>query len=209
MNSALARITALRPNKTWVALAMALAIGLGAAVIARSYLHRQMEAIEARGKSKTRPLIVAKRNLSKGEPISKETIAVRDVPHDYAHSLAIGPEDFSRIAGRALAHGMQHGDILLWNLLLQRPFESSSMGIRVDRAALLRQLEIRGLEDRRNLPFHRMLIAGELPQTMGGGIGQSRLCMFFLRTAHIGEVACGIWPESMLQACAGANISLL
>jgi len=102
-----------------------------------------------------------------------------------------------------------NGDILLWNPVLQRPFEISSMGIRVDRAALLRQLEIRGLEDRRNLPFHRMLIAGELPQTMGGGIGQSRLCMFFLRTAHIGEVACGIWPESMLQACAGANISLL
>ena len=136
MNSALARITALRPNKTWVALAMALAIGLGAAVIARSYLHRQMEAIEARGKSKTRPLIVAKRNLSKGDPISKETIAVRDVPHDYAHSLAIGPEEFSRIAGRALEHGMQHGDILLWNLLEGDKVPTFSARIEVGRRAI-------------------------------------------------------------------------
>jgi aspartate--ammonia ligase len=102
-----------------------------------------------------------------------------------------------------------NGDILLLNPVLERSFEISSMGIRVDPPTLMKQLEIRGLQHRKELPFHRMLLAGELPQTMGGGIGQSRLCMFFLRTAHVGEVACGIWPEDMLQRCAEANIRLL
>jgi aspartate--ammonia ligase len=102
-----------------------------------------------------------------------------------------------------------NGDILLWNPVLGRAFEISSMGIRVDPESLRRQLGIRGLEAREKLDFHRMLLAGELPQTMGGGIGQSRLCMFFLRTAHIGEVSCGIWPEEMHRACAQANITLL
>ena len=83
------------------------------------------------------------------------------------------------------------------------------MGIRVDRDALKRQLKIRGATDRENLMFHRMLLSGELPQTMGGGIGQSRLCMFFLRTAHIGEVAVGLWPEEMIRSCTAANITLL
>lgn len=102
-----------------------------------------------------------------------------------------------------------NGDILLWNPVLERAFEISSMGIRVDPATLLTQLEIRGLTERKELAFHRMLLSGELPQTMGGGIGQSRLCMFFLRTAHVGEVACGIWPEEMVQRCKEANITLL
>lgn len=102
-----------------------------------------------------------------------------------------------------------NGDILLWNPVLERSFEISSMGIRVDPATLLTQLEIRGLTARKELAFHRMLLAGELPQTMGGGIGQSRLCMFFLRTAHVGEVACGIWPEEMVRRCKEANITLL
>jgi len=102
-----------------------------------------------------------------------------------------------------------NGDILLWHPVLERAFEISSMGIRVDPPTLLRQLGERKLTERQALPFHRALLAGELPQTMGGGIGQSRLCMFFLRTAHVGEVACGIWPESMVQQCAQANITLL
>ncbi len=102
-----------------------------------------------------------------------------------------------------------NGDILLWNPVLERSFEISSMGIRVDPATLLTQLEIRGLTERKELPFHRMLLAGELPQTMGGGIGQSRLCMFFLRTSHVGEVACGIWPDEMVQRCKEANVTLL
>jgi aspartate--ammonia ligase len=102
-----------------------------------------------------------------------------------------------------------NGDLFLWNPVLGRAFEISSMGIRVDPETLVRQLEIRGLEHRMELPFHRMLVSGELPQSMGGGIGQSRMCMFFLRTAHIGEVSVGIWPDSMVQACAEAGIPLL
>jgi aspartate--ammonia ligase len=102
-----------------------------------------------------------------------------------------------------------NGDILLWNPVLNQAFEISSMGIRVDAECLHRQLKIRGNQDRAELPFHQLLLEGKLPQTMGGGIGQSRLCMFFLRTAHIGEVAVGIWPEEMEQACARANIFLL
>lgn len=102
-----------------------------------------------------------------------------------------------------------NGDILLWHPILERAFEISSMGIRVDPATLLTQLEIRGMTDRRDLPFHRQLLAGDLPQTMGGGIGQSRLCMFLLRAAHVGEVACGIWPEEMIERCRRAGITLL
>ncbi len=102
-----------------------------------------------------------------------------------------------------------NGDILLWNPVLGRAFEISSMGIRVNPEALVRQLKIRGLEQRLELPFHRMLMAGELPDSIGGGIGQSRMCMFFLRTAHVGEVSVGIWPEAMQAACAQAGIPLL
>ncbi|HBO45483.1 MAG TPA: aspartate--ammonia ligase [Planctomycetaceae bacterium] len=102
-----------------------------------------------------------------------------------------------------------NGDILLWNPVLGRAFEISSMGIRVDPPTLVHQLTIRGQERRLELPFHRMLAAGELPQSIGGGIGQSRLCMFFLRTAHVGEVSVGVWPEAMQEACEKANILLL
>ncbi len=102
-----------------------------------------------------------------------------------------------------------NGDILLWNPALQCSFEISSMGIRVDAAALKNQLSIRKTEERAELPFHRALLQGELPQTMGGGIGQSRLCMFYLRTAHIGEVAVGIWPREMEERCARGNVFLL
>jgi len=102
-----------------------------------------------------------------------------------------------------------NGDILLFNPVLGRAFEVSSMGVRVDAECLRLQLELRGNQERADLQFHKMLLDGELPQTMGGGIGQSRLCMFLLRTAHIGEVAVGIWPAEMERACAKANIFLL
>jgi aspartate--ammonia ligase len=102
-----------------------------------------------------------------------------------------------------------NGDILIWNPVLKRAFEISSMGIRVDPTTLREQLKIRQLEERVTLDFHRKLLAGELPQTMGGGIGQSRLCMFFLRTAHVGEVSCGVWPAAMRETCRRANITLL
>ena len=82
------------------------------------------------------------------------------------------------------------------------------MGIRVDPAALLRQLEMTGCMDRLALPFHRALAAGEMPPAVGGGIGQSRLCMYLLRCAHIGEVQAALWPEEMVTRCAAAGITL-
>ncbi len=105
-------------------------------------------------------------------------------------------------------HGL-NGDILIWNPVLNRAFEISSMGIRVDPGTLREQLKIRQLEERLTLDFHAKLLAGELPQTMGGGIGQSRLCMFFLRCAHVGEVACGVWPDAMREECQKSNVTLL
>ena len=102
-----------------------------------------------------------------------------------------------------------NGDILLWNPLLESAFEVSSMGIRVDERSLARQLELRGERDKESLYFHRKLLAGELPCTIGGGIGQSRLCMFLLRKAHIGEIQSSIWPESMRRECSEAGIELV
>jgi aspartate--ammonia ligase len=102
-----------------------------------------------------------------------------------------------------------NGDIFVWNPVLGRSFELSSMGIRVNPESLKRQLALRGAEDRLKFPFHRRLLAGELPQTIGGGLGQSRLCMFFLRKRHIGEVQCSIWPEDMKAELGRDGISLL
>ena len=102
-----------------------------------------------------------------------------------------------------------NGDILVWNNILHRPFELSSMGIRVDEAALRRQLEIKGEGWKADLPFHKSLLAGELPCTIGGGIGQSRLCMYLLRKAHIGEIQSSIWPDDMVRRCREAGINLV
>ena len=102
-----------------------------------------------------------------------------------------------------------NGDILFWNERLGRAFEISSMGIRVDEESLARQLKLAGCEERRELPFHRMLLAGELPLTIGGGIGQSRLCMLMIGCAHIGEVQCSLWDDETRDACARAGIRLL
>lgn len=102
-----------------------------------------------------------------------------------------------------------NGDILVWNSLLEQSMELSSMGIRVDKTALLRQLEMCGCEDRKELYFHKKLLSGELPLCIGGGIGQSRLCMFFLRKAHVGEIQASIWPEDMRRTCAENNIPLI
>ena len=101
-----------------------------------------------------------------------------------------------------------NGDILLWNPVLESAFEISSMGIRVDPEAMRRQLKERGQEWKADLYFHRRLLAGELPATIGGGIGQSRLCMYLLRKAHIGEIQSSIWPEPMREACHRAGIEL-
>ncbi len=102
-----------------------------------------------------------------------------------------------------------NGDILVWNPVIEKAFEISSMGIRVDREALLRQLKITDNEERKNLEWHRRLLAGEFPESIGGGIGQSRLCMLFLRKAHIGEVQASVWPEDIVEYCLKNNVKLL
>ncbi len=124
--------------------------------------------------------------------------------------------------GAALSNGKPHdsrasdyddwnlnGDLLLWNPILEHAFEVSSMGIRVDGASLLNQLAARGEEWKKDLMYHRMLLEGKLPYTIGGGIGQSRLCMFLLRKAHIGEIQSSIWPEEMRSSCHNAGIELI
>ena len=102
-----------------------------------------------------------------------------------------------------------NGDILIWNEVLQSAFEISSMGIRVDEKSLDKQLRLSGKEERRKLPFHTMLLNGHLPLTMGGGIGQSRLCMLMIGAAHIGEVQVSLWDQETLDTCAAAGVKLL
>ena len=124
--------------------------------------------------------------------------------------------------GKTLKSGQRHdgrapdyddwelnGDILMWNPVLKRAFEVSSMGIRVDAAALDRQLTASGCDSRRALPFHKMLLNRELPQSIGGGIGQSRLCMLLLGACHIGEVQASLWDRETAEACEQAGITLL
>ena len=124
--------------------------------------------------------------------------------------------------GKTLKSGIKHdgrapdyddwelnGDILMWNPVLESRFEVSSMGIRVDAAALDRQLTAAGCDYRRRLPFHQMLLNGELPQSIGGGIGQSRLCMLLMGTCHIGEVQASLWDKETVDACEKAGITLL
>jgi aspartate--ammonia ligase len=102
-----------------------------------------------------------------------------------------------------------NGDIFGWNPILNRGFEFSSMGIRVSPDSMLEQLKIRDEMQRTEQEWHKRLLNGEFPQTIGGGIGQSRLCMFFLHKCHIGEVQATIWPEEMVQSCRAAGIALL
>ena len=102
-----------------------------------------------------------------------------------------------------------NGDLLVWDSVGQRAMELSSMGIRVSPESLDRQLTIAGCDDRRELPFHKMLLAGELPLTMGGGIGQSRVSMLLLGKAHVGEVQSSLWDEANVQACEEAGVMLL
>ena len=106
-------------------------------------------------------------------------------------------------------HTGLNGDLLVWNPVLNRAFELSSMGIRVSPESLKKQLEERGCPERAELPFHKKLLNGELTQTLGGGIGQSRLCMFFLRKAHIGETQVSVWPEAERKSCEEKGIILL
>ena len=102
-----------------------------------------------------------------------------------------------------------NGDILFYNPILDNAIELSSMGIRVDEESLERQLKISNCDDRKELVYHNALLNGELPYTIGGGIGQSRICMYFLNKAHIGEVQVGIWPKEMVEDCRVSGIHLL
>lgn len=124
--------------------------------------------------------------------------------------------------GKELTNGQKHdgrspdyddwnlnGDILFYNPVLDNAIELSSMGIRVDEESLDRQLKLSGCDDRREFDYHKALLNGELPYTIGGGIGQSRICMYFLNKAHIGEVQVGIWPNEMIEKCSKNGIDLL
>jgi len=102
-----------------------------------------------------------------------------------------------------------NGDIIVWNPVLKRAFELSSMGIRVDAATLIHQLRVKECSERLKLSFHKLLLDGIIPQSIGGGIGQSRVCMFMLRKSHIGEVQVGIWPEKVEEECMKMAMSLL
>lgn len=102
-----------------------------------------------------------------------------------------------------------NGDMVFWNTILECPFELSSMGIRVEPESLMQQLKIRGCEERAAFRFHSSLLRGELPSSIGGGIGQSRLCMFLLQKAHVGEVQASIWPDEQIAQCAAAGIELI
>ena len=102
-----------------------------------------------------------------------------------------------------------NGDLLFWHETLGLALEISSMGIRVDPESLDRQLTLAGCDSRRELPFHKMLLNGQLPLTIGGGIGQSRLCMLLLGKAHIGEVQASLWDEETKRVCKDAGIVLL
>ena len=102
-----------------------------------------------------------------------------------------------------------NGDLILWNPILECPFELSSMGIRVNKESLLKQLELKNCMDKIQFQFHKSLLNDELPYSIGGGIGQSRLCMFLLQKAHIGEVQASIWPEEQIKECASKGIHLM
>jgi len=129
--------------------------------------------------------------LSNGEPHDKRAA-------DYDDWTTPNEEGYSGL----------NGDILLWNPILQSAFEISSMGIRVDKTALKKQLELSGKQDKMKYEFHKNVSENKLPLSIGGGIGQSRLCMFFLRNAHIGEVHASIWSKDMIEICAENNIIL-
>ncbi len=152
-------------------------------------------------------------------PRERETEAAREYGAVFVIGIGAALADGERHDGRApdyddwttpTRHGCKglNGDIIVWNPVLESAFELSSMGIRVDAEALVRQLELAGCPERKELDFHKALLEGRIPLSVGGGIGQSRLCMFLLRCAHIGEVQASIWPEEMVETCRQHNIIL-
>ena len=143
-------------------------------------------------------------------PKERENAIVREYKAVFVMGIGAKLSDGAPHDGRAADYDdwALNGDILLWNPVLESAFEISSMGIRVDAESLHRQLAERDQLQKEELYFHRLLLQGKLPQTIGGGIGQSRLCMFLLRKAHIGEIQSSIWPPEMRRACHDAGIEL-
>ncbi len=177
-----------------------------------------------------KPLLPEEIHFVHAEELAKRFPKLTPKEREYAITKEFGAVFIIGIGG-ALADGEKHdgrapdyddwssensdgykglnGDIVIWNPVLQQSLEISSMGIRVDKESLVRQLDICGLSDRKELMFHKKLLKDELPQSVGGGIGQSRLCMYLLRKAHIGEVQASLWPEEMIQQCAEHNIYMV
>lgn len=144
-------------------------------------------------------------------PSQRETEAARKYGAIFLMQIGGALRSGNKHDGRAPDYDdwQLNGDIIFYYPLLERALEMSSMGIRVDETSLKAQLKASGCTDRASLPFQKALLNGELPLTIGGGIGQSRLCMFFLEKAHIGEVQASLWPEDMVERCAEAGIPLL
>ena len=144
-------------------------------------------------------------------PREREDAWVKDHPTTFLMQIGAPLKSGQPHDGRAPDYDdwSLNGDILLWNSVLGRALELSSMGIRVDPAALDRQLTAAGCDNRRSLPFHKALLSGELPLTIGGGIGQSRLCVQLLGKAHIGEVQASVWDQETIRVCQEAGVVLL
>jgi aspartate--ammonia ligase len=136
-------------------------------------------------------------------PKERENLIAKDKGAVFLMQIGAPLESGIRHDGRAPDYDdwKLNGDIIFWYPVLECTFELSSMGIRVDEESLLKQLEVSGCTERKSYPFHKALLNGELPYTVGGGIGQSRICMYFLRKAHIGEVQASMWPESTIKEC--------
>ncbi len=145
------------------------------------------------------------------DPRGRETKAAEQYGAIFVHEIGAKLKSGVRHDGRAPDYDdwKLNGDIILWNPVLNCAFEISSMGIRVDENALKAQLAEAGCEDRLERPFHRGILDGALPLSIGGGIGQSRLCMFYLKKVHVGEVQVSAWPEAMLRDCEARNIPIL
>ena len=145
------------------------------------------------------------------EPREREDAFVREHPTTFLMQIGAPLRSGKPHDGRAPDYDdwSMNGDLLFWNYTLERSYEVSSMGIRVNAESLDKQLSAAGCDDRRELMFHKALLAGQLPDTMGGGIGQSRLCMLLLGSAHIGEVQSSIWDEQTRDLCAQAGVTLL
>ncbi|MVO99952.1 aspartate--ammonia ligase [Paenibacillus sp. N10] len=194
-------------------------------------LRQTVEKIYGAMKETERVLVEQYPGLNRKLPESITFLTAQELENRFPHLPAKEREDaitreygavFVMQIGGKLESGIPHdgrspdyddwqlnGDILVWNPILKSAFELSSMGIRVDEVTLRHQLEEAGCPERCTLEFHKQLLEGQLPYTIGGGIGQSRLGMFFLEKAHIGEIQASVWPSEMKEVCESANIFLL